>query len=88
MACHTCDNRSCVNPAHLFLGTASDNVADMVAKGRGVRGSKHPLAKLTESEAAFIRESTDARLALAKQFNVDAAIIDRIRQGKSWKHVA
>lgn len=60
---HHCDNRRCVRPMHLFMGTQRDNVLDMVAKGRHttggwrskVRGQDHPAAKLTDEQVAAVR---------------------------------
>lgn len=84
--CHHCDNPPCVNPAHLFIGTAQDNIDDKVAKGR--HGYGLPNTKLTESQVVFVLSSplVSAR-KLASQFSVTRQTINLIRQGKRWKHI-
>ncbi len=58
--CHSCDNRKCINPDHLFLGTRLDNMADAVSKGRQAKGNSLPHTKIT----AFI---ADQIVTLARQ---------------------
>lgn len=87
---HRCDTRCCVNPDHLFVGTNSDNVADMVAKGRQwtPKGSRNPYAKLTEESIPLIRASGETGKTLAARFGVSVRTIRGIRCGRErWKHV-
>lgn len=54
---HKCDNRSCVRPDHLFLGTPLDNNQDMAAKGRSARGESQHSAVFAEEQVREIRRS-------------------------------
>lgn len=87
--CHTCDNRACVNPAHLWLGTPKENAADKMAKGRHVafKGELNPIAKLTESEVRIIRSSATPHRTIAREFGIDEARVRQIRKGDGWNHV-
>jgi uncharacterized protein (DUF433 family) len=98
--CHTCDNRICVNPDHLFVGTRADNMQDAKRKGRLSRGEKHamsirtgmrmPHAKLTVANvhAIVARLSSGHRSSvIAKDYRVTPSAINAIRRGDSWSHL-
>jgi len=87
---HRCDNRRCVNPAHLVLGTQRDNIQDMIAKdrlGRGFRGGQYPHAILTSEDVREIRRSPDTGRALAKRLGVSPSTISDVRRRRHWTHV-
>jgi hypothetical protein len=86
---HTCDNPSCCNPRHLFVGTHADNMADKAAKGRSpdFSGDKGPRAKLTMAQAQEIRNlrSHGASMKeLAKQYEISLSSIKTLLIGKSY----
>lgn len=85
--CHKCDNPPCCNPAHLFLGTPADNVADMAQKGRNRRGERHGRAKLTTRDVLEIRASGESSQVLGERFGVTRNAVDHVRTGKNWKYV-
>lgn len=91
---HTCDNRKCVNPDHLFLGSRLNNVQDMDKKGRrktkASNGSTNGFSKLNEESVRLIRERFqrgELQSALAKEFNVTQVCISQITLRKTWRHV-
>lgn len=85
---HRCDNRRCINPAHLFLGTNADNTADRNAKGRQARGEGHARARLTAADVRAIRGSGRRIADLAAEYGVGETAISNIIHRRSWKHVA
>lgn len=92
---HKCDNPSCVNPGHLFLGTQKDNVLDMVRKKRGVRpphycGSRNNSAKLTERQVIEIRRlvaTGETYTSVAEAFGTSRQNIRLIHRRIHWRHI-
>ena len=87
--CHTCDNKACINPEHLFLGMNADNTADMMTKGRSyvALGEKNGSTKLTTDQVMTIKTSRLSAKALASLYSVSRWTIFRIRSGRQWAHV-
>ena len=91
LICHTCDNPICVNDAHLFLGSNSDNMKDAASKGRldGKKGSDNPLAKLAEKQVLKIRslKGTLTTRQIAKIFDISHSHVLNIQNRKAWTHI-
>ncbi len=91
--CHTCDNPPCVNPSHLFIGSYSDNLVDMVSKGRANRpkGERSPFAKMTDEGVLAARaayaEGGALQKDLAEQYGVSKTAMRRILIREKWAHI-
>lgn len=81
---HRCDVRSCVNPAHLFLGTRTENAADRNAKGRTQRGEMQGGAKLTRQQIDAIRADPRRQRTIAADYGITQAHVSSIKTGRRW----
>lgn len=87
--CQKCDNPSCVNPEHLFLGTPKDNMVDMISKGRkrSALGSDSSNSKLIEDQVLQIFSDERPYKEIAKEFSITREQVSSIKHKKDWKHL-
>lgn len=84
---HSCDNRRCVNPAHLRVGTFQDNMDDMTGRGRHAHGVRNTHAKLTAEDVKAIRSAEGLHREIAARFGVTQPLVSMIRSGRIWRNV-
>lgn len=84
---HHCDNRKCVNPDHLFVGTLKDNMEDMVSKRRQAHGPRCFHARLTVEQVHAIRASDEKQQVIADQYGVTNSLVSLIKARKIWRYV-
>jgi len=85
---HRCDNRRCVNPDHLFLGTQKDNIQDAISKKRfkwNLKGS--PLSRETAYQIKECLLKGIPQLEIAKTFKIARTTVSAINTGQNWKDV-
>lgn len=100
LVCHRCDNPSCCNYIHLFLGTNADNIRDASRKGRMCSGNRHwqrlhpekvrrgehnVMAKLTTLDAISIRRDDRSYSAIATHYRISVSTVKRIKYNKTWR---
>lgn len=86
LVCHTCDNPSCCNPQHLFIGTPKDNMTDMISKGRKVvlRGENNPMSKLSDVQVREIFQDPRTNTQIANEYGISSSLASLIRRRKIW----
>lgn len=91
---HRCLTKCCLNPEHLYAGTQKQNIADTKAQGRDRtsrnQGSKHPEAKLSDSDVILLRQLSAHGVYqkdIARRFSISQTLVSAIARRKQWKHI-
>ncbi len=93
LICHTCDNRKCVNPQHLYLGSPQSNMTDRDNRGRhtpcpGIQNGTH---KLEDQNVRRIKQLYGTGLysqeQLGERFGVSQSVVSKIVNNRAWRHI-
>lgn len=89
LVCHKCDNRKCVNPSHLFLGTPKDNSDDKFSKGRfvAVRGVDNSRARVSEEQVLSIFKDRRTYSLIGRAHGVSKSVVYDIKRRRTWRHL-
>jgi hypothetical protein len=87
--CHTCDNRACVNPRHLFVATQRENMRDMLRKGRrhSSAGERHPRVKLSTAQVLAIRADQRQTKDIIAAYGISKSTVRGIKRRQTWRHL-
>ena len=89
--CHTCDNKLCVNPNHLYLGDRASNARDAITRGQQARGERMGSSKLTNKDAIRIRKEYEtgkiSQSKLGKENGVTQQTVCSLLSRETWKHI-
>lgn len=89
VVCHTCDNRACVNPRHLFVATQRENIIDMIRKGRrhSSAGERNPSVKLTAAQVLSIRADRSRTKDIVVSYGISRTTAYSIKNRETWRHL-
>lgn len=91
MVCHRCDNRGCVNPDHLFLGTQLDNMGDCARKGRTAIGVRNGQARLDPVSVEVLRivyaNTSFTQRELARWWGISQGHVSELIRGLRWSSI-
>ncbi len=87
--CHRCNNKSCVNPEHLYLATHAQNIQDAYSDGLISRpeGEQHHKTTLTADDVIAIRSDTRSQTAIAKAYGITQGAVSGIVHRRTWRHM-
>jgi hypothetical protein len=86
LVCHSCNNRGCVNPGHLYIDDNTGNIRYAAAQGRMRPGEKNSNVKLSEEAVRAILASEEWHWVLAERYGVTRGLVSKIKRGAKWRH--